>query len=61
MEGIRGAARRPQVGGYDIADSMMNDHGPVQTRHVWPILDFYNRSMKPPAERDYFLEQLRWS
>jgi hypothetical protein len=53
VEGITG---QPGSSDTTLSGSIMgSDSGKALPRHVWPILEFYNRSMKPASEKDYKL------
>jgi len=55
IEGITGEERPSRVGGHTLPGIMGSQEGPAQTRHVWPILVWYNSNMRPADEAPYNL------
>jgi hypothetical protein len=56
VEGITGAKVPAKVGGHSLPGIMGRRGEQVALhRHVWPILEHYNRRGKPPSEADYYL------
>ena len=52
VEGITGKAGKSDT---TMAGIMGAETGTALPRHVWPILDWYNKNMKPATEGDYKL------
>jgi hypothetical protein len=59
VEGVKGKPpASPSAKGTSLEGTMGEPHkegSHAERRHVWPILDRYNRTVKPPHENDYLL------
>jgi hypothetical protein len=59
VEGVTGKApKESPAKGTSLEGIMGREHDEgahAKRRHVWPILDRYNRTLKPPEEKDYVL------
>lgn len=60
VEGVRGVARPTSVGGYNLP-GIMSQTGAraedivAQPRHVWPVLAFFNQTMRQKGEGEFHL------
>lgn len=56
VEGIRAMERPRREGGYTLPGIMGAGAGAAERRHAWPVLDWYNRTMRPADEAPFRLE-----
>lgn len=57
VQGVTGTARPTRAGGYTLPGIMGEESGQVaQPRHVGPVMDLFNQTMRQPGEAPFHLE-----